>query len=233
MQIIKSLSILLVFICPFIINAQTTYLPEGSKEYQFIDRLEIKQGQNTDINYSTLKPYSRRAIVQEAEYLDSARLGYSNSLTGRMHNKNGPALTLQRLMNIIFTAYLMDNSEWVTGSKESFLSKKPVLKSFYVTKPNLLEVNVKDFFLAVNPVLSYQMSKESSNDENIFYNKRGVTARGVIANRIGFSTTLTDNQERGPLFFQSRVNSFHAVPGVGFYKTFKTTGYDYFDARGY
>ena len=77
------------------------------------------------------------------------------------------------------------------------------------------------------------MSKESNNDETIFYNKRGVTARGVIANRIGFSTTITDNQERGPLFFQSRVNNFHAVPGVGFYKTFKTTGYDYFDARGY
>ncbi len=76
MQIIKSLSILPVFICPFIINAQTTYLPEGSKEYQFIDRLEIKQGHNTDLNFSTLKPYSRRAIVQEAEYLDSARLGY-------------------------------------------------------------------------------------------------------------------------------------------------------------
>ncbi len=65
----------------------------------------------------------------------------------------------------------------------------------------LLEVNVKDFFLAVNPVLSYQMSKESSNDENIFYNKRGVTARGVIANRIGFSTTITDNQESGPIVF--------------------------------
>ena len=56
----------------------------------------------------------------------------------------------------------MDNSEWVTGSKESFLSKKPVLKSFYTTQPNLLEVNVKDFFLALNPVISYSMSKESS-----------------------------------------------------------------------
>src|ERR1700694_5695792 len=87
MQIIKSVPILLVFICPFIINAQITYLPEGSKEYQFIDRLEIKQGQNTNFNFSSLKPYSRRAIVYEAEYLDSARLGYSNSLTGQDQQK--------------------------------------------------------------------------------------------------------------------------------------------------
>ena len=55
----------------------------------------------------------------------------------------------------------------------------------------------------------------------------------MIANNIGFSTTMTDNQERGPQFFKSRVNDFNAVPGVGFYKTFKTTGVDYFDARGY
>ncbi|MEP6928158.1 MAG: hypothetical protein ABI834_11000 [Ginsengibacter sp.] len=232
MQIIKSLSTLLVLICPFIINAQTTYLPEGSKEVQFIDRLEIKQGHSTDLNFSTLKPYSRRAIVQEAEYLDSARMGYSNSLTGQ-DNTKWAGLNLTKIDEYNLHSILMDNSEWVTGSKESFLSKKPVLKSFYVTKPNLLEVNVKDFFLAVNPVLSFYAGGESAGNETIFYNKRGATARGVIANRIGFSTTITDNQERGPLFFQSRVNEFNAVPGVGFYKKFKTTGYDYFDARGY
>jgi len=127
----------------------------------------------------------------------------------------------------------MDNSEWVSGAKQSFLSKRPFLKNFYVTQPNLLEVNVKDFFLAVNPIISYSMSKESGSSENIFYNKRGLTARGVIANRIGISTTLSDNQERGPQFFQDRIDSFHAVPGVGFYKPFKKTAADYFDARGY
>src|SRR5664279_2222766 len=231
MQIIKSLLTSLVFICPSIIKAQTTYLPEGSKEYQFIDRLEIKQGHNTDYNYSTLKPFSRRYLVQEGEFLDSGRTAYANSLTGEDNRWAG--LNLTKIDEYNLHSILMDNSEWVTGSKESFLSKKPVLKSFYTTKPNLLEVNVKDFFLALNPVISYSMSKESSNDENVFYNKRGITARGRIANRIGFSTTITDNQERAPLFVQNRINDFHAVPGVGFYKPFKTTGVDYFDARGY
>ena len=231
MQIIKSLLTSMVFICPYIVKAQTTYLPEGSKEYQFIDRLEIKQGHNTDYNYSTLKPFSRRYLVQEAEFLDSGRVAYTNSLTGEDNRWAGLDLTKIDEYNI--HSILMDNSEWVTGEKESFLSKKPVLKAFYTTKPNLLEVNVKDFFLALNPVISYSMSKEASNSENIFYNKRGITARGRIANRIGFSTTITDNQERMPLFAQDRVSYFHAVPGVGFYKSFKKTAYDYFDARGY
>ncbi len=233
MQILKRLATLLVSICPFVSSAQTTYIPEGSKEYQFIDRLEIKEGNFSDLNYSTIKPYSRKAIVAETEYLDSARLGYSNSLTGDSPQGNWAGLNLSRIDEHNIHGILMNNPEWVTGSKESFLSKKPILKSFYTTKPNLLEVNVKDFFLAVNPVLSLQISNESSNDETIFYNKRGITARGMIANRIGFSTTITDNQERGPQFFQSRVNQFNAVPGVGYYKDFKTTAFDYFDARGY
>jgi len=231
MQIIKSLLTLLVFICPFISKAQITYLPEGSKEYQFMDRLEIKLGQNNNINFSTIKPFSRKSIVKEAELIDSLGAAYSGSLTGQ--TSKWEARNLSKIDEHNIHSILMDNSEWVSGSKESFLSKKPILKSFYTTQPNLLEVNTKDFFLALNPVISYSMSTESGNDENIFYNKRGITARGIIASRIGFSTTLTDNQERAPLFVQDRVNTFHAVPGVGFYKSFKKTAYDYFDARGY
>ena len=229
MQIIKSLGTLFVFICPFIVRAQISYLPEGSKEYQFVDRLEIKLGKSTNIVYTTIKPYSRKAVVQEAEFIDS--LGRENAAAGSM--AKWEALNLSAVDEHNIHSILMDNSEWVSGAKQSFLSKRPFLKNFYVTQPNLLEVNVKDFFLAVNPIISYSMSKESGSSENIFYNKRGLTARGVIANRIGISTTLSDNQERGPQFFQDRIDSFHAVPGVGFYKPFKKTAADYFDARGY
>lgn len=231
MQIIKSAFTIAVFFYSFSIFAQTTYLPEGSKEYQLIDRLEIKQGQNNSINFSTLKPYSRRSIVAEAEYIDSLNQN-DESLTGNARGEEQKSyLTPVDKYNI--HSLLMDNSEWVTGSRESFLSKKPILKNFYVTKPNLLEVNTKDFFLALNPVLDLKVGAESGNGESLYYNKRGVTLRGRIANKIGFSTTITDNQERGPSFFQSRVAEFNAVSGVGFYKKFKVNGQDYFDGRGY
>ena len=231
MQIIKSVITLAVFFYPSFIFSQTTYLPEGSKEYQLIDRLEIKQGQNTDLNFSTLKPYSRRSVVEEAEYIDSVNHEPA-SLTGNGEGeKTKSNLTPVDQYNL--HSLLMDNSEWVTGSKESFFSKKPILNTFYVAKPNFLEVNTKDFFLVVNPVIDLQVGAESGNPQNLYYNKRGVTLRGRIANKIGFSTTITDNQERGPSFFKNRVISLDAVPGVGFYKKFKSNGYDYFDGRGY
>jgi hypothetical protein len=231
MQIIKRVITLAVFFYPITIFAQTTYLPEGSKEYHFIDRMEIKQGKNTDINFSTLKPYSRRTIVQEAEYIDSINRG-NDSLEASTQGENTGSY-LSRVDEYNLHSLYMDNSEWYSGSKETFLSKKSILNTFYVTKPNLLEVNTKDFFLVVNPVINLQVGAESDNDQNLYYNKRGVTLRGRIANKIGFSTTITDNQERGPSFFQDRVTTLNAVPGVGFYKKFKKNGYDYFDGRGY
>ena len=145
MQNIKRVITLLVFFYPISIFAQTTYLPEGSKEYHIIDRLEIKQGQNTELNFSTQKPYSRRSVVEEAQYIDSV-------------NKQPESKTnLTSIDEYNLHSILMDNSEWVTGPKESFSSKKSIWNTFYVTKPNLLEVNTKDFFLAINPVLDLQV----------------------------------------------------------------------------
>ena len=232
MQIIKSLFKLLFFICPFFATAQSTYLNQGSKDIHFVDRLEIKQQTNTDLNFSTVRPFSRRYIVRQAEFIDSARLGYTDS-TGQDKYKtwNSQGLTATDEYNL--HSFLMNNSEWVTMPREDFMSKKPILKSFYKTKVNLLEVNSKDFFLAANPVIQFQFGKENNNNELMFMNTRGAIVRGMIAHKIGFSTFITDNQERGPAFFQRQVNTFRAVPGVGFYKPFKKTGYDYFDARGY
>jgi len=232
MQIIKSFFKLLVFVLPVSSFAQSTYLNQGAKEYHFIDRLEIKQQTNTHLNFSTLKPYNRKAIVQQAEFLDSARMGYLDS-SGVDNFKEWTGLSLTKTDEYNLRSLYLNNTEWVTGSKADFTSKRPLLKSFYKTKANFFEVNNKDFFLALNPVLQFHQGKERGNDNSVFLNSRGVTVRGLIGKKIGFSSFITENQERGPAFFQQRVNELRAVPGVGFYKSFKNTGVDYFDARGY
>lgn len=215
MQIIKSLAKVFVFICPIFATAQSTYLPEGNKIYHFIDRMEIKNQTNTQLNFSTIKPYSRKSIVTEADSI---------------YNGKAPASKVD-VYNL--KSIYMNNSEWYTGDKQIFLSKKPILTHFYKTPANLFEVDNKDFFLAVNPVIGFQFAKEQNNDEKLFVSTRGVTVRGMIAKKIGFSTTITDNQERGPSFFKEKVTTLRAIPGNGFYKSFKTTGVDYFDGRGY
>ena len=232
MQFIKSFTKLLFFICPAFATAQSTFLTPGSKDIHFVDRMEIKQQKNTHLNFSAVRPFNRKYIVEQTEFIDSARLGYTDS-TGvdKFLDWNSQALTDIDEYNL--NSFLMNNSEWVTGSTAGFKSKRPFLKTFYKTKPNFLEVKTNNFFLALNPVFQYVQGVETGYNKPIYLNSKGVTVRGTIGRKVGFSSFITDNQERGPQFFQQNVNMFRAVPGVGFYKSFKTNGYDYFDARGY
>ncbi|HMJ47767.1 MAG TPA: capsule assembly Wzi family protein [Ferruginibacter sp.] len=232
MQIIKSFIKLIVFVFPVYTTAQSTYLNQGAKEYHFVERLEIKQQKNTDLNFSALKPFSRKSIVEQALFLDSARMGYKDS-TGVDRFKEWTDLDLSNVDEYNLRSLLMNNSEWLPEPRPEFNSKKAILGAFYKTKPNMLEVNSKDFFLVVNPMLQIHQAIEPGYSEGIFLNSRGVSVRGMIAKKVGFSSFITDNQERGPQFFQQQVRSLDAVPGAGFYKTFKKTGVDYFDARGY
>lgn len=232
MQIIKSLIKVALLIFPAAVFGQSVYLMPGAKEQQFIERLEIKQGTNTHLNFSTLKPFSRKFIVQEAEMIDSARMGYPDSLGQDMY-KDFTDLAPTSIDEYNLRSLLMNNSEWVTTLREDFDSKRPLFGTLYKTKANMVEVNTPNFFLAVNPMIQFNQSVETGNSDRIFYNARGVSARGLIAKKVGFSAWLTDNQERGPKFVQNEIAATRAVQGVGFYKGFKTTGVDYLDARGY
>lgn len=217
--IIKTIVPLLFLLFPFGLFAQSTYLPQGNKHQAFLNRLEILLQKNDDLNLSTLKPLSRKIAVRVAEHADSIQKATGNLLS--------------KVDEYNLRSLLMNNSECVSGDTGFLYSKKSIWNTFYKTKANLLEVNVKDFFFVVNPVFQQQLSIESDNsDEQVFLNTKGVAVRGLIAKKLGFSAYITDNQERGPLFVRDRVNQFNAVPGNGFYKAFKKTATDFIDARG-
>lgn len=216
--IVKNLLWLLFLGFPAAVLAQSSTLPQDNKHQVLLDRLEIKLQRFENLNVLTAKPISRKAAVLLGEYADSIHKAGSLSLS---------AVDESNLRSLF-----MNNSEWVSGDKADFNSRKPLWNTFYKTKANFIEVNQKDFFLALNPVLQQQQSFESGNTERVFLNTKGVAFRGMIAKKIGFSAYLTDNQERAPRFGKQRVDSFNAVPGVGFYKRFKTTATDYFDGRG-
>src|ERR1700754_2940070 len=203
--------------------AQSSFLPQGSKFDHFLDRMEILLQTNPDLNISTAKPISRKLAVRVAEISDSLHKFYPYDDYYHLS-----PIDRQNLSSL-----LMNNVEWVTSRTDSFVSKRPWLNTFYKDKANFYEVNEDDFFLAINPVIQETQSYEtgSGNKQRPFLNSKGLTLRGMIARKLGFSAYLTDNQERGPSWFQQRVAEFDAVPGAGYYKHFKTTGYDYFDNR--
>jgi len=214
MQYKQTLLRLAILLLPIVAKTQTTYLPQGAKENILIERLEIKAGTDSILNFSKIKPYSRKQFIPHLGRIDSL-------------------VSLSKVDEYNYHTAMLSNLEWATGNRTDYLSKKPWGKSFYQTPANLFEVNKEDFSLIINPVVQFVVSKEHNNDQTLFLNSRGLTVRGRIANKIGFAAYVTDNQERDPLYVQQFVNERKAMPGAGYYKEFKTTGYDYFDARGY
>lgn len=203
----------LSFLFPLIGFSQTTYLPQDARENVLIERLEIKASTDSILNFSKTKPYSRRQFIPA---LQNAAAGVTLS------NVDAYNLYMAQASNIEFA-----------NNADSIVSKKRFLKSFYKTPANFYEVNVKDFRLVVNPVFQYMVGKEKNSSEHLFLNSRGITLRGTLADKISFVTYITDNQERDPLYVRQWVSERQAVPGEGYFKEFKLTGFDYFDARGY
>lgn len=204
--------------------AQTTYVPLWAKEGWLLDRMEIKAGTNNALNLSTVKPYMRKAYVAVADSVRQLLL----------QNQNPWQLSAVDQYNLDrFQANNSEYSRYTTADMPSWKSKQPFLGFLWPTKGNMIEVNNKDFYLSINPSINQQQSVETDFDKRVFVNSKGVIARGLIAQKIGFHFFLTDNQEQGPLQFRRFVDTMGAVPGAGYWKFFKTNrGVDYFDARG-
>jgi len=238
MQIKQTLVRLCCLLFPITAFSQTTYLHQGAQENMLLERMEIKLQKDSILNFSKNKPFSRKQIVTVIQqwYHRASLVHTAGEIPMMNDSKEREQLALSAGFTELdlFNARLAiaKNLEW----RDSIImpaSKKPIWKHFYKTPANLYEVHTKDFFLAINPVVQYYVGKEKDNDQHIFLNTRGLTLRGRIADKIGFAAYVTDNQERDPLYVQEWEKEREAVPGQGFYKSFKQTGYDYFDARGY
>ncbi len=225
MQFKQSLVRLALIGLPISGFSQTTFLPQGDKSAILLERLEIRAYKDSAFNFSKTRPLNRRHVMNALSSPDGKN---------RLLQNNRIVKSLTRVDKYNLQRIMANNLEYLPDSlRVGFQTKKPVLKNFYTSPANLYEVHVKDFDLVINPVIQVTVSKEKDNSESLFQNTRGLTLRGRIANKIGFATYLTDNQERLPFYVRDFVSARKAVPGAGFYKDFKTTGYDYFDARGY
>lgn len=225
MQFIKTRLIPAVFFTAFLLPAagyaQSSFLPQGSPYDHFLDRMQILQQTNPTLNFSSDRPISRKIAVRMAEMADSLDKQYPYDDYYHLSRVDRQTLYSLRLNNI----------EWASGNKDTFNSRRPWFNTFYTEKANFYEVTDQDFFLVIDPSIQETQSVETGNNQRVFLNAKGVTLRGMIGNRLGFSAFLTDDQERGPTFFQQRAVQYSAVPGAGYYQFFKKNAYDYFDNR--
>lgn len=205
----------LLVLLPLHLFAQSNYAPLNEDYYHLIERSEISAGKIIPALFTSIRPYRRSDIVS---FIDSARVSDVFSSPADHFN-------YEYLMN--------DNWEWSNAPTSD--SRKPLLKYFYKKKSDFFHFHNEDFDLHINPVAYLGLGRDSRiTTDNLFINTRGIEVRGMVDQKVGFYTYLTDNQSFLPSYVNDRKILTLAVPHEGFWKGYKEgDGVDFLQARGY
>ena len=198
--------------------AQSDFVMLGTRQYDVLNRLEIKLRRDSILNFSAVKPYDRKAVTERLQYIQQLA--------------NEGKIELSKVDKYNLDIVLKDNFEWRNGFADSSLKFSSLFKKSIWSHPPYIGLKQKDFSAYVYPLINVSLGKDNNVTHDLFNNQRGVGIRGTFTKGLGYYTYLTTHQERDPLYVQQFEQKYSAVPGAGYYKNFSTDGYDYFDARG-
>jgi len=202
--------------------AQTTFLPLGSEDQHVLDRLETRSGRLCDSIALGDGPETRRNAINFIETTTANNKGLSN-----IDKYNAAQM-------------ISESGEWAPDGDGAIKSKLSWFNTFYTRQYDLAYVKTKDFFVVVNPVLNGMATVQHSDPavtgskSSLFYNSHGAEIRGWIAKKVGFYTSITDNQEQFPTYVGAWASKTQqAVPGADYFLNPSTGHYDYMQASGY
>ncbi len=195
----------------FSAQAQDVSVPYNPDVYHWIDRYQIKYGDQVQQLQTAVKPYGRADVADLAEV--SAR--------------NARSSVDQ------FNAQYLLNDNWNYTNQGNNNSQRPFLKHLYQNKTDLYHFQNENFTLRVNPVLHLEVGLDNQTDGVRYVNTRGVQVEGSIDERFGYYAFIGENQARFPGYVNDRILRDNVVPHEVFWKRFKEDGYDFISARGY
>lgn len=109
-------------------------------------------------------------------------------------------------------------------------------KNWYYRKifsEHLFLIKGKDYQVSVSPILNLNIGKELVEKKNTFTNTRGYIVEGHIGNNISFYSSFNENQSIFPNYLDLYIRKNKVVPGQGYARDFKQTGFDYAMSSGY
>ncbi|MCB0569782.1 MAG: hypothetical protein KDC66_08475 [Phaeodactylibacter sp.] len=238
----------LLFSIPLSLAGQGSGLPLGSPAYDILTRLEIKTGLPAPF-HTSLKYYQRGDVAAFAMGADTASVSLSAADRRDLYylfKDNNEWLVTSRYptriagpRELIYSDTLQTQVEASMADPRYIMREKPYLGFLYPTPANMLEVNQKFFHLRVNPLLNLQLAKAKGDGELVFQNLRGIELRAGIDDRIFVHFNILETQSRFPDYVNERIHQDGAIPGAGYYKSYKseifdiTDGYDYLNGQGY
>ena len=102
-----------------------------------------------------------------------------------------------------------------------------------VFSEHLILLNGEDYSVIASPIINFSHGKEFSEKKNTFTNTRGFIVEGDLGKKISFVSSFAENQSILPNYIDSEIRDNRVVPGQGYARDFKETGFDYAMSSGY
>ncbi len=196
--------------------SQGTYLPIGSEANHYLERLEIKSGLVNQFHTSN-KPYDRKMIVDFVNNIDSLTDMKEGRLT-KLDKKN---------IDYIYK----DNFEF--DDEHTVLPEKPKLKFLFTHPAHFLSIKIPHFAASVDPAVQIKLGEEFSDKKFKYLTSKGFEVRGQVDDIFGFYALFLSEQGKFPNYVEQYIRQTKTPPGAGYWKEYKSNGYDYFLAKGY
>ncbi len=199
------------------------------------DRMIILSGGGDSSLHSAIKPFLRSDLVVLANtFSDLAISPITQHQVQNIYNQNNEFVVPAADGNSSFHGYLDSIISFsIDGANRYQRSKHPLWNAFYKTPEQFFEVDVKDFYLRVNPILHVAVGKETQESATTFYNQRGISLRGGVGKNVFFQTSFYDSQVAFPNYINQYTDSLGVVPGAALYKNFNSKLFDVDNGRDF
>jgi hypothetical protein len=223
------LTITLCFSIIYISKSQSVFAPLNQDYYHLIDRYEIKRGKFSEGFHTTVKPFTRKGIVQMVDSVWADTSIY---------------LSTQDKFNLEY----LQNDSWEWAKPDTIgKSRKPLWNTFYFRKADAYSSSDDVLDIHVNPVFNVEYGVvEGKDQKKTVLNTRGIEIRGMINRKVSFYTFLTDNIAVIPDYVKEFADKYNqnevriggrlpGMPGEGLTKEYQKDplATDFFSARAY
>ena len=119
---------------------------------------------------------------------------------------------------------------------DSVLDDKSISSSWYLRKlfsEHFIILKGEDYKVLASPIINLSKGKEVNEDKNTFTNTRGFLIEGDLGKKISFFSSFVENQSVFPNYVNNFIKKKTVVPGQGYARDFKQTGFDYAMSSGY
>ncbi len=228
-----------------VILGQSPYILRGDQAYHTYDRSEILRLIDTNF-INSLSNYDRKLTTQyfkkvwnEAALSDKDRFDLLHIFSDNYEflDESSPSVSTSEPVDLFRSSDQL-NERPVEISKDGF-TNPPLLKYFYKTPANFLQLHTPSFELLINPIVQVSYLNQKNNENIVFQNIRGIEARAYIDQKVYFYSQLLENQRNYLDYTEAWIQKYGTIPGQGFWKNYSSSvisnlkGYDFFNARAY